>query len=276
MDVADNGIARSLGIENYFNKGYFECVVKPGPLTGRWITLATSKYGDPVGGIIAPSKEDEQAGLIFIFPQLECRSDLVIDLMDRVLPELRPRLFPHAEGSRWTRRPEYDLPRVTALKRQIIEIETETRTRVSELEEQIEVERSAHGFMPDLLTATGDDLVQAVVQALSALGFNDVRDADVEAKAAGAAGQLREDLRIMDAAVPVLVEIKGLAGMPKEANSLQVAKYLAPRMREWRCHDLRGLSIVNHQRNLPALERDHEHVFQADVVITQNSRALAC
>jgi hypothetical protein len=186
--------------------------------------------------------------------------------MDRVLPELRPRLFPHAEGSRWTRRSEYDLPRVAALKKEIVEIETETRMRVSNLEQQIEAERAAHGFLHDLLTATGDDLVQAVVQALKTLGFNDVRDADVEARAAGDAGQLREDLRIMDAAVPVLVEIKGLAGMPKEASSLQVAKYLTPRMREWKRHDLRGLAIVNHQRNLPALDREHEHVFQADVV----------
>lgn len=57
----------------------------------------------------------------------------------------------------------------------------------------------------------------------------------------------------MDAAVPVLVEVKGINGMPKEADSLQVAKYLTPRMREWGRTDIRGLAIVNHQRHLPAL-----------------------
>jgi hypothetical protein len=58
MDVAESGVARSLGIENYFNAGRFECVVKPyGSITDRWMTLATSKYGDPVAGIIFPDQE---------------------------------------------------------------------------------------------------------------------------------------------------------------------------------------------------------------------------
>jgi hypothetical protein len=70
----------------------------------------------------------------------------------------------------------------------------------------------------------------------------------------------------MDADVPVLVEVKGIGGLPKEANALQVAKYLAPRMREWGRTDIKGLSIVNHQRHLPALDREHDNVFQPDVV----------
>jgi hypothetical protein len=43
MDAADNGIARSLGIDSYFSSGRFECTVKPSPsIAGQWITLATS------------------------------------------------------------------------------------------------------------------------------------------------------------------------------------------------------------------------------------------
>lgn len=80
----------------------------------------------------------------------------------------------------------------------------------------------------------------------------------------------------MDAAVPELVEIKGIRGKPKEANSLQVTKYLAPRMREWGRTDLHGLTIINHQRNLPGLEREHDHVFQAMCSATPKIRALAC
>jgi hypothetical protein len=56
------------------------------------------------------------------------------------------------------------------------------------------------------------------------------------------------------------------AARPEEASLLQVAKYLIPRMREWGRSDIHGLAIVNHQRNLPGLEREHEHVFQADVL----------
>jgi hypothetical protein len=103
---------------------------------------------------------------------------------------------------------------------------------------------------------------------------NDVQDADAAAGAAGQAGPLREDLRIMDAAVPVLVEVKGITGMPREASSPQVTKYLTPRMREWDRTDIRGLAIINHQRHLPGLDREHEHVFQADVVASAGDQGF--
>jgi hypothetical protein len=198
----------------------------------------------------------------------------VTDLLDRVLPTLAPRLFPHAEGTRWTRRPEYDLPRIGALNDEIIKIEKEARARVRELEQGIEAERAQYAFLSDLLTATDAELVQAVIRALKTIGFSDVRDVDADAEAAGDAVPRREDIRIMDAAVPVLVEVKGINGTPKEADSLQVAKYLTPRMREWERTDIRGLVIINHQRHLPALDRDHEHVFQADVITTAEQQGF--
>jgi hypothetical protein len=266
MDAADNGIARDLGIDSYFSSGRFECTITPSSaIVGRWISLATSKYGDPVAGIIVPG-EGESKGLVFVLPQVERRADLVAELVDRVLPAFTPRLFPHAEGSRWTRRAEYDLPRVTELRNKVVQAEEAARLQVRELEEQIEAERAQYGFLHDLLTTSGDDLVQAVIRALQTIGFTDVRDVDADAEAAGQAGPLREDIRIMDAAVPVLVEVKGITGTPREASSLQVAKYLAPRMREWGRTDLHGLAIINHQRHLPGLDREHEHVFQADVL----------
>lgn len=267
MDIADNGLARDFGIDKYFNDGRFDCTIGLKMDRGRWITLATNKYGDPVAGIIVPTeKEKDSVGLIFVFPQLNRRAELAIDLMENVLPRLRPRLFPHAEGSRWTRRAEYELPQVAILRTEIARLEEETRARIGELEEKIQAERTEYSYLHDLITCTGEELVQAVARTLKALGFNDVQDVDAEAKAKGDSGNLREDLRIMDAPIPVLVEIKGIAGFPKEASSLQVAKYLIPRMREWDTTKLHGLAIVNHQRGLPALDRENEHVFQPDVV----------
>jgi hypothetical protein len=262
MDPASNGIARNLGIDDYFKAGHFECVVGPSSSgAGQWVSLAMSKYGDPVAGIILPG-EGTTEGLIFVFPRIERRADLVVELIDRVLPELRPRLFPHAEGGRWVRRPEYDLPRANELRIEIAKIEEETRRQVRDLEEQIQAERTQFKFLYDLITATGDDLVQAVIRTLEVIGFTEVEDVDAE----GSAGPLREDVRIMGIPVPILVEVKGIVGLPREASSLQVAKYLAPRMRECGRTDLHGLAIINHQRNLPGLDRDNDNVFQKDVI----------
>jgi hypothetical protein len=38
-------------------------------------------------------------------------------------------------------------------------------------------------------------------------------------------------------------------------------------MKEWRTPDIHGLAVINHQRNLPALDREHDRVFQDDVLI---------
>jgi hypothetical protein len=37
-------------------------------------------------------------------------------------------------------------------------------------------------------------------------------------------------------------------------------------MREWERTDIHGLTIINSQRNLPALDREHTRVFQEDVL----------
>ena len=42
---------------------------------------------------------------------------------------------------------------------------------------------------------------------------------------------------------------------------IQVVKYVPRRMKEWDRTDVRGVSIINHQRNLHALERNNQNVF---------------
>jgi hypothetical protein len=68
--------------------------------------------------------------------------------------------------------------------------------------------------------------------------------------------------------------VKGINGLPKEANSLQVTKYLAPRMRELSRLDIQGLSVINHQRNLPALDRQNASAFQADVLTNAKEQSF--
>ncbi len=119
---------------------------------------------------------------------------------------------------------------------EIREVEEGSRERINALEAAIEKERAESGFLHELLTGTGDALVAAVIAAVELLGFTDVRNVDVMTDGSQEeerADRLREDLQIWDRSAVLLVEIKGIGGLPREAESLQVTKYLIPRMREW-------------------------------------------
>ena len=273
MEPATTEVAQVFPLARQLKDGQFHCVMEPSSSEDKyWATLATSKYGDPVAGVLGPTEQGE--GWVLLLPRIRQPGQLVRELLDELLPSLVPKLFPHAEGKRWTRRPEYELPAVVGLKAEIEQIELEGRERIRALEQRIEEERRDGAYVHDLLTSTGDDLVEAVVSALTTLGFEDVRNVDAEEVEGfdqrGAGGKRetrrREDIQIWERSPTLLVEVKGIGGLPREAQSLQVTKYLIPRMREWDRTDVQGLSIVNHQRNLPALDREHRNVFQADVL----------
>jgi hypothetical protein len=229
MYLADNGVARALGLDGYFTDGNYQCVIEPSAMVkGRWATLAVSKFDFPIAGVIFPDPDAERKGWIFILPQVKRSAELVADLVERVLPTLAPQLFPDAEGSRWTRRPQYQLPRVAELRGEITAVEEAFRQRIRELEKQIEVEQEKYAFLDALLTASGDGLVHAVIQTLKLIGFTDVRDVDADAEAAGDNGPRREDIHVLDARVPLIIETKGITGLPSEEDALQITKYLIP------------------------------------------------
>lgn len=210
--------------------------------------------------------EQEHHGLILIFPQLCDKPRFLTRLFSEVLPELAPHLFPHVEGARWVQRPEYELPRILQFRDEIKRVQEETRQRVAGFEKAIGEEREGLGYLHALLTETGHPLVIAVKKTLETLGFESVVDVDEEMQKSGDTGPKREDLQIHDKSPVVLVEVKGISGLPRDAGALQVWKYLAPRMKEWRRTDVIGLSIVNHQRNLPALERENSSPFREDLI----------
>jgi hypothetical protein len=229
----------------------------------RFVPLATNKFGDVVSAAI--TGEDEEAGLVLLVPRVQDPGAFLLELFQEVLPEVVPRLFPHIEGGRWVERDEYELPRISALKREIGDVRRTADAKVTSLEAEIEVERTEWGWMHGLLTRTGAPLVAAVATAMRTIGFVEVVDCDADVDS-GLSGDLREDLQVRDRSPMLLVEVKGIGGLPREAGSLQVTKYLAPRMKELQRFDIQGLSIINHQRNVPGLDRNHRETFQRDVL----------
>lgn len=230
-----------------------------------WVVLATDKYGAPVAGAFAP--EGNVKGWIFIFPQLSDKSSFTKEFLRDVLPELAPHLFPYAEGGKWIYRDDYQLPSILEMRQQVEQIEAEARERVKAVEEKIRLKQEETAYLRALLTETGDPLVKAVKKTLEVLGFQSVIDMDEEMEKAGDTSGRREDLRILDEPTTLLVEVKGITGLPTDADALQVQKYVVVRMREWGRTNVQGLEIINHQKGIPALDRENEAPFRQDILV---------
>lgn len=256
-------------LERHLDGASFACTVEA---VGDWVglvPLATNRYDRPVAGMLgAPENRGPGPGFILILPAVRDKAALLLDLLESWLPDVAPHLFPDVEGARWVERPEYELPGVLALKDEVAQIRRETQERIAELQTQIEQKRDEFWFVHALLRDTGDDLVEAVKKSLTVLGFTSVVDVDEEFDAEESDGFKREDLRIEDRSPWLLVEVKGIQSRPRDEDALQVSKYIAPCMKETDRTDIQGLCIINHQRHLPALDRDNENVFREDVVAT--------
>jgi hypothetical protein len=224
----------------------------------KWIPILRNKFGKDVGGLILSS---DSKGIVLILPQNSKKTDIIIGLLQEVLPDLSCHLFPEAEGARWLERPEYELDSVLKYKSDEDAIKQRAKKELDELEMKINEERDKLGFLHGIITKTGDDLVADVKSALQSLGFDKIKDIDEELRENGLTGQKQEDLQIHDSSPTLLVEVKGVSGHPSESDTTQVVKYVNRRMREWDSTRVHGVSIINHQRNLPGLERDNVNVF---------------
>jgi hypothetical protein len=217
--------------------------------------LATNKFGENVAGVVVGKKSEN--GLVVILPQLENKEEAVLELITKVLPEILPRMFPDHEGGRWVHREEYEHPIVLEKKAAQLEIQRKANEEIAKLDQEIETQREQLAFLHGLLSKTGKPLVADVKRALEYIGFRKVVDVDE----AGASTNKQEDLQVLDGSPTILLEIKGMTTLPREADTLQVTKYVQRRMKEWDNTDVIGLSLINHERNIPALERNNANVF---------------
>ncbi|HJR06080.1 MAG TPA: hypothetical protein VJ842_02190 [Pyrinomonadaceae bacterium] len=230
-----------------------------------WIPIVVNKYNAPLGGVFAA--EGQIKGWIFVFPQIANKAQFLLEFLREVLPDLTPQLFPFSEGGKWIYREEYELPAISEIKSEIQKIEADTRSRIEVLEKAIEVKQQETLYLNDLLIESGDKLVSAVKSSLELMGFQKVLDMDQEMEKQGDTSFRREDLQILDKPMTLLVEVKGISGLPTDEAALQVQKYVFVRMKELKHTNVQGLEIINHQRNIPALDRDNKNPFREDILV---------
>lgn len=231
------------------------------PLSGiekNWIPILSNKFEKCVGGLIVP---EDSRGRVLILPQISKKPEAIVTILREVLPDLSPHLFPHIEGSPWVKREGYELDSVLKYKAKKIEVQQRAKRELEELDKKILEERDKLGSLHGIITKTGTDLVESVKACLEFIGFKQITDVDKQILEQDTKAPKQEDLQVHDKSPTLLIEIKGISGLPHESDTIQVVKYVPRRMKEWGRTDVRGVSIINHQRNVPALERDNQNIF---------------
>ena len=202
--------------------------------------LVRNKYNQTVGAIA----KFEKAGGVLILPRLEDVPGFLEAVFSEILPELAPQLFPDEEHRGWTQEPEYELERVTKIKEQQEAVIKEANAKLTELNELIDKERAAKGWIHDLLTGTDDVLVSAVKKALEEIGFHKVVDVDIERDKEGKSR--REDLQIHDLDHVLVVDVKGVAGGTADEHALQAVKNAIRGLENGRCPTFGARIIDDH------------------------------
>jgi len=262
-------------LQRYMIQARYECSLNPRYLKeDDYRSLATNRFGDFVSLVmIHHTHVEDTFGFTYIFPNIVDKAGFLAEFFASYLPEFKPELFPGFEGSKWIQRPEYEIPSIQLLKKQIADIQADSSQRIAELQKSIELERFQNAYLYDLVTTSDERLVSAVQTALQVIGFQNVVDMDSELANNGEGDRKREDLQIRDTSPLVLVEVKGVSGTITDKDALQVSNYLVPRMKSLDRRDVRGLSIINHQRHIPLLDRK-DNPFSEDVITTSESTEI--
>lgn len=240
----------------YMLESEYRCTLSFGETPDSfWVPIAKNKFGGCVAGVILPKSDSTTKGIIFVFPQIKNQSEFLLELFTEYLPEVQPSLFPHVQKINWTRRPEYEIPEIVTIQDEIEQIQLNAANKIAELNQQIEVERESKHYMYDLITETGDKLVNAVKLAFQTLGFVDVINMDNELQNSESTEPKREDLQIRDRSNLLVIEVKGLTYIPRDSSAYQMSKHLSLRIKSTKQFNIRGLLIVNHQRYIPGLDR---------------------
>jgi hypothetical protein len=272
---SESTVSRSLHvIESFLRRNQasltFDCAFRPMyPLTWesadpKFVPLMVNKHDAIIAGVIAARKLKK--GRVYILPQVKDKAAAVLQLLQSVLPELSPHLFPFTEGGKWVQQEQYEHPGVLVKQAQQAAIRARAAEEIAELDQQIAAERAALGYLHGLLTHTGDELVADVKTALAAIEFRNVVDVDQKMRQAGDTAPRREDLQAHDRSPVLIVDVKGIVDLPEDDEALQAQKHASIRVQEWKQLDVQGLAIINHQRHVPPLERDNQMPFRQEIL----------
>jgi hypothetical protein len=207
--------------------------------------ILTNREGEIVSYI-----QRKEKFIDIVLPDIEDKDGFIVDLISNVLPDLFPEVFPFSEKGSWLNDRDYYLPNYHELVMEERSIEDQYQRAIKENQDRIDRNRENYEFLHGLLVNTGNALVRDVIRYLKWIGFENIRDMDAENP------KLKEeDIQLETEKGLLVVEAKGIAGTSKDEECSQISKIRYRRCEERKSFDVFALYLVNHQRNIPAKQR---------------------
>lgn len=189
---------------------------------------------------------------LYLFPVLKDYSSFIFEFLESIAPSLQPKLFPFSNEHKWINNEDYFLPNYQNLLQEKKLLKEQYLKAIKKKDKEISNNNDQFNFLHKILTETSDELVSAVIKFLEWLGFEKVVDMDSESDSIK-----EEDIQIENDRGLLVIEVKGIGGTSKDSECSQISKIKYRRARERNKFDVYGLYIVNHQRHIPAKEREN-------------------
>lgn len=192
---------------------------------------------------------EEENFTLFVFPDIKDKTGFLKEFLINICPEYLPDLF--IDNLAWVKRREYWLPTHETILNKKDKLIEEYNSKLSKIDKEIELNYENYSFLHDLITETGDKLVNAVIKIMNYIGFESITKIDDKISN----GIFEEDIQITHNGKLLVIEVKGIFGTSKDSEYSQISKIRLRRMKEKGTTDVYALYIVNNERNRPLSNR---------------------
>lgn len=190
--------------------------------------------------------------ITIILPQTSKKVELLKKVFQEILEVFFSDYLPEVESSAWINKTQYFLPNESELHTEKEKLKNKYQKELAEIEKRLLENKTRYSFLHKLITATGDELVEACLKFFKWLGFETVIDKDKNLDKEFN----EEDVQIKTTEKGLLViEIKGINGTSTDSQCGQILKVVNRRREELRSFDVYGLYIVNNERGVEPLSR---------------------
>jgi len=232
----------------------------------RFIPLLINQNGDIIS-YLWWSDDD----ITFMFPQMddETKVDFLKRFFNEVLYGLFSEYFPTIRANSWINNTNYYLPNYSTILQKKEDNKLKFETIEKQLDEEIFCNQKKYDFLHKILIGTDTELVNAIIDFLKWLGFeNPIAKDEINDD-----GILEEDIQVdLGEKGLLIVEVKGIGGTSKDADCSQINKIKLRRCEERKKFDVYALYIVNNERHIEPLKRSIPPFNSTQIKDAQNEK----